>query len=186
VTTLEIVAAVITAVSIWLATRENVWYFPTGIVSLVMYTWIFVQARLYAESALQVICLGLMLYGWYEWLFGGERHTELKVSRTPMWGWLTAMGCGVALAATTAAVQHRYTNNPSPVIDSSIFAFSIVTQWMTARKWIENWILWIIINVVSVYLYVVRHLYPTAVLYVVLLVLAFVGYREWKKSLASV
>jgi nicotinamide mononucleotide transporter len=185
VTALEITAALITALSIWLATRENVWYFPTGIVSLVMYTWIFVQARLYAESGLQVICLGLMLYGWYEWLFGGERHTQLRVSRTPLWGWVVAMVSGLALAAATALVQHRYTNNPSPVIDSSIFAFSIVTQWMTARKWLENWVLWIIINVVSVYLYIVRHLYPTAALYVVLLVLAFVGYREWKKSLVS-
>ena len=67
----ELIAVVITVTSIWLATRENIWYYPTGLVALVMYTWVYFSAKLYAESVLQVVCFGLMVYGWYEWLHGG-------------------------------------------------------------------------------------------------------------------
>lgn len=184
-TTIEIVAAVITLLSIWLATRENVWYFPTGLVSLVMYTWIFIQARLYAEAGLQIVCMGLMLYGWYEWLFGGERHTELPVSLTPAWGWISVLAGGALLSLLTALAQKRYTDNPAPFIDSSLAGFSIVAQLMTSRKWLENWLFWILINIVSVYLYITRALFVTAGLYFALLVLAVIGYVKWKRSLAS-
>ncbi len=181
---IEITAAVITAYSIWLATKENVWYWPTGIVSLVLYTWTFFQARLYGESLLQVICLGLMIYGWYEWLHGGENRQELPVSLTPRRAWPAILGAGIAGSAGAASLMHRFTDNPAPLIDASILAFSLVAQLMTARKWLENWTLWILINVISVALYIKRHLYPTAILYVVLLILAIDGYRKWRRSLA--
>jgi len=182
---IEIVAAVITAVSIWLATRENIWYWPTGIISLVLYTWTFYQAKLYGETLLQIVCLVLMIYGWYEWLFGGAQHTELPVTLTPKRAWPPLMAAGIAGSVGSALLMLRFTDNPSPWIDASILAFSLVAQLMTARKWLENWPMWIIINVISIFLYVKRHLYPTAVLYVVLLILAIDGYRKWKRSLAS-
>ncbi|HEX6084299.1 MAG TPA: nicotinamide riboside transporter PnuC [Thermoanaerobaculia bacterium] len=181
----ELVAAVVTVVSIWFATKENIWYYPTGLVALVMYTWVYFQAKLYAESVLQVVCFALMLYGWYEWLHGGARRTELPVTRTPRWAWLAGIVLGVAGSAAVIAFQLSYTDNPNPYVDSSLFVWSLVAQWMTARKWIENWILWILVNTVSVPLYVFRELYPTAVLYVALWVLAFLGYRDWRKSLVS-
>lgn len=181
----ELVAAVVTVASIWLATKENIWYYPTGLVALVMYTWVYFQAKLYAESVLQVVCFGLMLYGWYAWLHGGARKSELPVTRTPRWAWLIGVVIGVLGSAAVIAFQLHYTDNPNPYVDSSLFVWSLVAQWMTARKWIENWFLWIAVNTVSVPLYVVRELYPTAVLYVALWVLAFVGYREWRKTLVS-
>lgn len=182
---IEIIAAVITAYSIWLATKENLWYWPTGIVSLTLYTWTFYRARLYGETLLQVICLGLMIYGWYEWLHGGENRKELPVSRTPARAWPVLIGAGVAGSAGAAWLMHRFTDNPAPLVDASILSFSLVAQLMTARKWLENWILWTIINAISIVLYINRKLYPTAVLYVILLVLAIVGYRKWRRSLVS-
>ena len=181
----ELVAAVVTVVSIWFATKENIWYYPTGLVALVMYTWVYFQARLYAESVLQVVCFGLMLYGWYEWLHGGQRKTELPVTRTPRWAWLAGVPIGIAGSALVIAFQLRYTDNPNPYVDSSLFVWSLVAQWFTARKWIENWLLWLIVNTISVPLYVFRELYPTAVLYVALWVLAILGYRDWRKTLVS-
>jgi nicotinamide mononucleotide transporter len=179
----EIVAAVITIASIALATRENIWYYPTGLVALAMYTWVYFQARLYAESVLQVICFGLMVYGWYEWLHGGTDREELPVTRTPRWGWIAGTTTGVLLSAATIGVQLAITNNPNPYVDSSLFAWSLVAQWMTARKWIENWVLWVVINTISVPLYVVRGLWPTVVVYVVLWILAIVGYFQWRRTL---
>ena len=150
-----------------------------------MYTWVYFNAKLYAESVLQVVCFGLMIYGWYEWLHGGEHKTELPVSRTPRWAWTAGIASGVIGSAIVIVFQLFFTDNPNPYADSSLFVWSLVAQWMTARKWIENWILWILINTVSVPLYVVRELYPTAVLYVVLWILAFVGYVQWRRALSA-
>lgn len=179
----EVVAAIITAFSIWLATKENIWYYPTGLIALAMYTWLFYEAKLYAESVLQIICFGLMIYGWYEWLYGGARHTVLPVTRTPRWAWIAGIAFGIVLSAGVIWVQLRYTDNPNPFVDSSLLVWSLVAQWMTARKYLENWLLWLLINTVSVPLYIVRDLWITAVLYFGLWVLAIVGYRQWRRTL---
>jgi nicotinamide mononucleotide transporter len=179
----EIVAAVVTIASIWLATKENIWYYPTGLVALVMYTWVYFHARLYAESVLQVVCFALMVYGWYEWLHGGAQKTELPVTRTPRWAWRNGTILGVLGSLAVIAFQLRFTDNPNPYVDSSLFVWSLVAQWMTARKWIENWVLWILINTISEPLYVYRALWPTAVLYVGLWILAIVGYVQWRRTL---
>jgi nicotinamide mononucleotide transporter len=184
VTAIEWVAALVTIASIWLATRENVWYFPTGIVSVLLYARVYYGARLYAEAALQFVWLVLMLYGWYEWLHGGADRRELPVTRTPRWGWWTSILCGAAMTAIIISIQRTFTNNPNPYADSAIAAWSIVAQWMTARKWLENWLLWVAVNAVAVPLYLVRELWITAALYAVLFLLGVKGYRDWRASLA--
>jgi nicotinamide mononucleotide transporter len=181
----ELAAAVLTLYSIWLATRENIWYYPTGLVALAMYTWLYYAAKLYAESLLQIICFALMAYGWYEWLHGGRNKTELPVTRTPRWAWIIGTAAGILGSAATIAVQLRYTDNPAPYVDSSLFAWSLVAQWMTARKWLENWALWVLVNTVSVPLYVSRELWITAVLYAGLWLLAIRGWFEWRKTLVA-
>jgi nicotinamide mononucleotide transporter len=181
----ELTGAVITALSIWLGTRQNIWYYPTGLVALAMYTWLFFTGKLYAESLLQIICFVLMVYGWYEWLHGGANKTELPVTRTPRWAWRSGMVSGVGGSVLVIALQLRFTDNPSPYVDSSLMVWSLVAQWMTARKWLENWILWVVINTVSVPWYIHRGYWITAVLYVALWALAFVGYRDWRKTLVA-
>jgi nicotinamide mononucleotide transporter len=182
---IELAGFLVTVVSIWLATRENVWYYPTGIASVLLYAWIFFSAHLYAETALQFVWLALMIYGWYEWLHGGVNRTELPVTKTPAMHWIAIAVTGLVASAAIFAIQWRFTDNPNPLVDSSIFAWSIVAQWMTARKYIENWWLWIVINIVAVPLYIHRKIYFTALLYAILFVLAFEGLRKWRRSLAS-
>lgn len=182
---LELLAAAITIASIILAAYELVGYYPTGIVSVLLYAWIFYDARLYAETGLQFVWLVLMIYGWREWLHGGKGKTELPVTRTTKWGWIIAVVAGLLLSAAIFFIQRRWTNNPAPMVDSSIAAWSIVAQWMTARKWIENWVLWVAINTLAVPLYITRNLRPTAILYAVLWVLGILGYLRWRKSLVS-
>lgn len=150
-----------------------------------MYTFLFYHAKLYAEALLQIICLILMLYGWYEWLHGGEQRTVLAVTRTPRWAWMAGVTAGVICSLITMWIQLTYTDNPSPYVDSSLFAWSLVAQWMTARKWLENWIMWIVINTISVPLYISRGLWVTAALYVGLWILAILGDRQWRRSLVS-
>ena len=183
---IEIIAFVVTVASIALATRENVWYYPTGIVSVVLYAWIYFDLRLYAEALLQFMWLALMIYGWYEWLHGGANKAELAVSKTPAREWPLIAALGVFVTIAVYWIQRRYTDNPNPLVDSSIFAWSIAAQWMTARKYIESWFLWMVINVVAVPLYIQRGIKLTALLYGILLILAVEGYRKWRRSLVSV
>lgn len=182
---IEWVAAIITLWSIWLATREHIWYWPTGLVSLVLYTWVYFNAKLYGESLLQVICFFLMIYGWYEWLHGGTQKTELAVTRTPQRAWFPLFAIGIAGSIAVSLLMRRFTDNASPWVDSSILVFSLVAQLMTARKWLENWTFWVVINAISIALYIKRGLFVTAALYVALLILAILGYRKWRRSLAS-
>jgi nicotinamide mononucleotide transporter len=180
------VAALITLLSIWLATRETLWYYPTGVASTLLYTWVYWQARLYAEAGLQLVWLALLIYGWYQWRFGGPKHDELPVARTPAWGWMVAIATGLAGSLIIIWIQRTYTDNPAPVLDSSIAAWSIVAQWMIARKWIENWLFWTVINVTAIGLYLSRpNMMATAVLYFGLLILGLEGYRKWRRVLAS-
>jgi nicotinamide mononucleotide transporter len=126
-----------------------------------------------------------MIYGWRQWLHGGKGKTELPVTRTTKWGWVVVLSLGIVLSAVIVWIQWRFTNNPAPLIDSSIAAWSIVAQWMTARKWIENWLFWVAINTLAVPLYITRGLWPTAALYAILWILGILGYLRWRKSLVS-
>jgi nicotinamide mononucleotide transporter len=182
---LEIVAALITAVSVWLTAKEHVACWPTGIVSVVLYAWIFWQARLYGNALLQAIYLVLIVYGWYEWLHGGKDDGELPVTRTPLRGWIATLVAGIASSAVIGWVMVRYTDASMPLTDAATTAFSVVAEAMTARKWIENWVLWIAIDAVTTWMLVVQKLWATAALYAWFVPLAVFGWIEWRRSLAS-
>lgn len=182
---LELVAAALGLVAVWLTVRENIWGWPIGAVMVALYIVIFAEARLYADAGLQVIYLGLQFYGWYQWLHGGARHDALAVSRASSATLLTTMAIGAAGTAALGTGLARYTDQALPYWDSFIAAFSLVTQWMLAKKLIENWIYWFVIDVVAVGVYFNRGLLPTAVLYAVYLALAVAGWIRWRRSLAG-
>jgi nicotinamide mononucleotide transporter len=184
VSSLEIFAALITAFSVWLTAKENIWCWPTGVVSVVLYGWIFWQARLYANALLQAFYLVLIIYGWYEWLHGGENHGPLGVSRTPIRGWALTLATGIVVAALVGWVMKRYTDAVMPYSDAATAAFSIAAEAMTTRKWIENWLVWIAVDGVTTWMLFEQGLHASALLYASFLVLAVFGWIEWKKSLA--
>lgn len=182
---LETVAVLFGIVSVYLSVRENIWSWPTGIVNVTLYIFVFFQARLYADMALQIVYIAISVYGWYEWLHGGRGRTELTVSRgTPrLAAVLTVLG--VAAAALLGTLLSRYTNASLPYLDSTTTATSLIAQWMMAKKILENWIVWVAVDVVYVGMFLYKSLYLTAFLYAVFLVLATMGYMRWKKSLAA-
>ncbi len=181
---LEIGAAAFGVVSVWLSTRENIWSWPTAIVNVGLYTVVFFQSRLYADMGLQVVYLSLSVYGWYEWLYGGEQRTELRVSRA---SWkLLALLLVMNLAAWVglANLLDRHTDAVYPWLDSLLTTTSLAAQWMMTRKILENWLVWIAVDIAYVPMFLSRGLFPTAALYSIFLVLALIGYRDWKRSLA--
>jgi nicotinamide mononucleotide transporter len=182
---LELVASAIGLLAVWLMVREHVWSWPIGAVQVALYIFIFADARLYADAGLQAIYLALQFYGWYEWLHGGAHHDRLHVTRAPARTLGIALGVGAMGTVALGTALARYTNQALPYWDSGIAAFSLVAQWMLARKLLQNWLLWFVIDVVAVGVYFARGLYPTTVLYAVYLVLAVAGWRSWTRSMAA-
>jgi nicotinamide mononucleotide transporter len=181
----EIIGAVLGLVSVWLTVRQNIWCWPTGLVMVALYVVVFFQTKLYADTGLQVIFFVLQVYGWYEWLHGGKNRSKLEVTQMT---W--QLGIVLLVIACGATVLLGYflaakTDAALPYWDSTATVLSLIAQWMLARKLIENWYLWITVDVLSIGMYTSKQLYLTAVLYVAFLVLAALGWVEWRKSLRS-
>ena len=180
--TVEWVAAVAGAISVYLSTRENIWSWPTAIVNVGLYILVFGQAHLYSDMGLQVVYLVLSVYGWYEWLHGGANRGRLEVSRASSRVWLVSLAAGGVGWFVLYSITRRLPHVAIPSIDSALTATSLVAQWMMTRKILENWILWIIADIVYVPMYVYKKLYVTSGLYFVFLILAVMGLLEWRKS----
>jgi nicotinamide mononucleotide transporter len=181
--TLEIVAVVIGVINILLIIRRSVWNFPFGIVMVALYSVIFTQAKLYSDAGLQVFFLAANAYGWWSWGRNKKDAGEVEVLRLsirekPIW----ATGCVLAIAAWGSFMAHN-TDASYPYWDASVAMLSITGQILMARRVIENWHYWIVVNVISIPLYIVKDLNLTAGLYVLFLILAIMGLREWMKAL---
>jgi len=177
-------AAVVTGFAcVWLAAREKLWNFPIAIVSCVLYIVVYHRSQLYSDRNLQVLFIVLSLYGWYEWLYGGRGHTELQVSRTTPREWL---GCALLVAGYTAGYGYylrHYTDASLPWLDSLTTAISIAAQFLLMRKRLENWLLWVLVDLMYVPILWYKQLYPTSFLYALYLALAAYGYWQWRQQL---
>jgi nicotinamide mononucleotide transporter len=185
VNTYEIIGAALGLISVRLTVRQNIWCWPTGLAMVALYAVVFFQAKLYADAGLQVVYIVLQIYGWYEWLHGGKDHSKLTVTRiTLRLGLLLGVIAVVATGLMGYGLATR-TDAALPYWDSAATALSLVAQWMLARKLIENWLIWIAVDVLSIGIYIVKGLYPTTVLYAAFLVLAALGWIEWRKTLRN-
>ena len=181
----EIVGVLTGILGVWLTTRQKIWCWPVGIVSVAAFIVVFFRAKLYAAMGLQVVYVGLLAYGWHAWLHGGEGQVALRVSRLPR---RLAFGLAVAAAAATGIAGYwlrARTDEAMPYLDGFTTSFSLVAQWMQARKYLENWLLWVVVDVVYVGMSLSQGLTLTAGLYAVYVGLAFLGFRDWRRSMAA-
>lgn len=181
----EIGAVILGLISVYLTTRQQVWCYPLGIISVFVYIFIFYEVKLYADMGLQVFFIVLQAYGWYEWLYGGKGHTTLKVS----WASRSVYSINIIFILIATAILgwtlHKLTDASLPYIDSFLAVLSMSAQWMMAKKYIENWILWVAVNIGSIAMYSFKGLYFTTFLYAVYFGLAILGFWEWKKTLST-
>ena len=176
------VAAVAGAVSVYLSARENIWSWPTAIVNVGLYIIVFFQSGLYSDMGLQAVYLVLSIYGWYQWLYGGAGRTQLKVSRATSREWVVSSVIAFVFWLILGRLTSRLPGVALPYLDSGLTTVSLVAQWMMTRKIIENWVLWIVADIVYVPMYVYKGLNVTAALYALFLVLAVIGLRSWWRS----
>ncbi|MFM5924717.1 MAG: nicotinamide riboside transporter PnuC [Novosphingobium sp.] len=179
---LEWVAAGLGLINITLLIFRSQWNFAFAIASVSLYVFIFFESRLYAESGLQVFFILANLWGWVLWHRAAKTGSD--DSRVPV-RWLD-WGSRVVWLVVTAAISlnlgwlmHRYTNAAMPFADSAIAGASVAAQILLGYRRIENWVIWIAVDVCAVLLYINRGLYPTAGLYGGMLVMSLFGLKEW-------
>jgi nicotinamide mononucleotide transporter len=180
---LESLAALFGVISVYLSVKQNILSWPTAIVNVGLYAFVFHASRLYADMGLQVVYIVISFYGWYEWLYGGKNRTELKVSRTARRLGSVLVAIGVASAFLLGTFLHSTTNAALPFLDSATTSTSLVAQWMMTKKLLENWVVWVAVDVVYIGMFIYKSLYVTSLLYFVFLVLSVMGYRQWKATL---
>ena len=184
-TLFELIAVIVTLAAVFLTTRQIIWCWPLGLISVTMYAVIFFQVKLYADMGLQGFYFALSLYGWWAWLHGGEGHDELAVSLATWRVRIGSLVSGTAFALLLGLALESLTDASLPYMDSFLTSFSLVAQLMATRKLLENWIVWIAVDVVYVGMFIYKGLNLTAGLYAAFLVLAAVGLVKWRSSMAD-
>ena len=179
---IEIAAVVFAIAYLVLAIRQSLLCWPAALISVGLSVVLFYDARLYMETALQVFYIVMAIYGWYQWQRGGAQHTGVKITTWSPRRHMISIGAIVVLTFAFGAALTEYTNGAMPFLDSFTTIGAIVTTYMVAKKILENWIYWFVVDSASAYLYGARGLYLYALLYVFYLVLVVIGYRRWLKD----
>lgn len=170
-----------------LEVKQNKLLWPLGLITSATYVYVFFSGKFYADMGLQVYYVLISIYGWYYWSRGGSRTDkgELPVVRISRQQLFILFPTFAISWAGIWFILDRFTDSTVPVGDSFTTALAIVATWMLTRKIIEQWILWILANVVSIGLYLYKGLYPTVILYAVYAGMAVYGYVEWKRSMEN-
>lgn len=183
----ETLGAITGVLSIYLNTRQSPWGWPIGMISIFCYLYVFWEVFLFGDVLLHLVYLVMAVYGWYQWLYGktegGKKLKISKLNRAFLYKLLVLAGAGTLLLGFLFV--HYTPSNTLPYADAFTTAFSLVGTYMLARKYIENWLLWIVVNLACIYIYYLKALYITSILYFIYLILAVVGYLSWQKILKS-
>ncbi len=171
-----------------LAIKENFWCWIAGIVNVVMYIIVFYERSLYGMMGLQVVYLFMSIYGLLLW--SGVYHPEKSKNKKPQiihitTSWIWILSFSVITATFLTGFLLTYTDNEIPWTDGLITSIGLAATWMTARKYIENWLVWIGNDMLCIFIYLYLGLYLTMAFYIILFIMAIVGYIEWKKKMTT-
>lgn len=182
-TALEITGTVFSLIYLYLSVKQKISLWIFGFLSAVVYAIVFYETKFYAAMSLQVYYLWVSAYGWYSWR--NKKKTtveELPVRSTKIKEWPVLTGVSITIMLIYYALLSMGTDSPVPGADSFITAFSIVATWMLARKQVEHWLIWMVVDSVAVGIYFMQGLYSTALLFVVYGIMAVVGWKQWRKK----
>ena len=180
----EILAAILAIIYLLLALRQDIRCWIAWIISSLMYLFVMLYAGLLMESALQIFYVGMGIYGWMQW-DKRSAQDKLSIRRWNKKQHFYAIGSLLCIVVISGYLLSLNSNAVAPYIDSFTTWGAILATFMVAKKVLENWIYWFVIDFVSVFLFLSRELYPTAVLFVIYLVIIVFGYRAWIKAMRS-
>lgn len=184
---IELMGAILGILYILFSIRQNILTWPTGLATSILYVVVFFQSKFYADMGLQLYYVFISLYGWRLWLKRNpENHsTRLPVSRITKIQIRYAILYTIVIFGVIYAILKNFTDSPVPIMDSATTALSIVATYMLARKILEHWIIWIVVDLISAGLYMYKGLWPTVVLFLVYTFMAFIGLIEWQKNISE-
>lgn len=167
---------------VYLAAKNKIWGWPIAIISVIIYIFIFIEAKLYADTGLQVYFLFMNIYGWYYWSRKPDHHKKVLVSIITKREIIFSVIAIVVFAGGLGFLLESETDASFPFIDSFCTACSLVAQIFLARKVLENWLIWIFVDIIYVGVYLVKDLNLTAGMYALYIIIAATGYMNWKKE----
>lgn len=182
---LELFGVAVGLIYLWLEYKASMWVWLTGVVMPAIYIVVYYRAGLYADFAINIYYVMAAVYGLFCWKFGSKRHEELSITRTPKDRAIPLLLAFAISFIFIAELLINYTNSDVPWADSFTTALSIVGMYMLARKYIEQWWVWVVVDAACVVLYVYKGLYPTALLYALYTLIAIAGYYNWKKQVVE-
>lgn len=177
---LEGIAVVLAIAYLLLAARESLWCWYCAFGSSMLYILIFWDVKLLMESMLSVYYAGMALVGWWQWR-AGEDQPKLAIIRLPWWQHVVLLGAMLLLALLSGSLLQHFTDAAWPFVDSFTTWASVVTTVLVVRKVLENWLYWLLIDGISLYLYIDRGLYLTALLFAAYLVIVVLGFLHWRR-----
>lgn len=168
-------------ICIYLAARENIWSWPVSIISVLAYAWVFFEARMYGDMALQFYFLFTAMYGWYYWVKKQDLQ-EKPIDTITTKGWILSLISVLVLSVLLGFFLDNYTNTDVPYEDGFCTAMSFVAQFLLTRKILQNWLLWIFVDICYIPLYLYKNLNLSAIFYAFLVAIALKGYLDWRKN----
>lgn len=191
---LELIGTIVGLIYLWLEYKASIYLWIAGIIMPAIYIFVYYDAGLYADFGINIYYLLVAVYGWTMWKYGGkikkalshknknnDARAELPITSMPKRYALPLVLVGCAIFLLIAFILITYTDSNVPWLDSFTTALSIIGMWMLARKYIEQWWVWIAVDLVSAGLYIYKDLNFTAALYFLYAIIAIFGYRKWKE-----
>jgi nicotinamide mononucleotide transporter len=182
---LEIVAVVFGILSVWFARKENIWVYPTGIVNVLVYVYLCFFAGLYADMAINAFYFVMSVFGWYNWSRRDENSHHVPITSLSIKQWFLYILLIAGAFGIIYYILSNFTDSTVPLFDSFTTSLFIAGMWLMAIKKIENWLLWILGDMLVIPMFAIKGLAFTSVQYIVFLVLAIMAYIEWRKRLKS-
>ena len=181
-TPLELISFILSVITVWLNIRQKHWAWLFAIVSSLTYGAVFFNSRLYGDMGLQLVFIAVSVWGWWQWLRGGEDHHGVQVTRLNARGWIAAIAAWLLAFALLALFLGRYTDTDVPVADGFLTAGSLLGTFLLSRKKIENWHVWIVVDVLYAGLYLYKGLHLTALLFALFVAMAIAGLLAWRRD----
>ncbi len=180
---LEVIGTIVGLVYLWLEYKASIYLWIASIIMPAIYIVVYYDAGLYADFGINIYYLGAAVYGWLVWRFGNKSKAqkELPITRMPMKSWLKVSMVYIVAQLLIAWILIEYTDSNVPWWDAFTTALSVVGMWMLARKYLEQWWVWIVVDVVCVGLYIYKELFFTAGLYAFYAIIAIFGWLNWKR-----
>ena len=180
--TLQIIGVALGLLYLYFEYKANIWLWVIGLIMPIVHGTLYFRQGLYADFSMELYYILAGIYGLIAWRRGDKKSkSELKISYTPRVAWVAIVGVYVLLHATIYMLLVTFTDSNVPWLDSFTTAVSVVGLWMLARKYVEQWIAWIAVDVVSTGLYIYKELYFTSALYAIYTIIAIFGYYKWKR-----